>query len=537
MRTCCRRRPERTAASVTTRSPGRLGFLISGALNRGVATVPCTGQSTWQCWQNETYWYPTAVSATFPDITQNLFAQWMHTATIGGTPMFKRPPGAVNAASSVAGGGKAMGMAYGFSNDENPTPPATTPPQPEVPSKLDQTVVYGGPGPYTITFGPWVTSATTPTLAVTTIGQGTVTSSPAGINCGSVCSHAYPAGTAVILTAQPATGWTFTGWSGACTGTSTTCAVTLTTTTAATAQFTQTNPGNFALGVVVSGAGTVTSAPPGINCGTTCSASFAANTVVTLTATAGGGSTFAGWSGACAPMGLSTTCAVTMAQAQSVGASFASAGQFVLTVTGGTGGIVSTTPAAIDCGTRCIAGFAAGTTVSVIARPDPGYQFTGWTGACSGTATCVLTMNANASVQATFAPLPAGQFALTVHTYGIGTVVSSPGGISCGPSCSAGYPGGTVVTLNAVPGTGFQFGGWSGACSGMGACVVTMDFVQFVDATFVPLAVPGGGGTPIPTLSQWALLLLSVLMLAVAGWHRGVRPSRRARGRALERAR
>jgi hypothetical protein len=134
----------------------RLGFLISGAMNRGVALVSCTGLHTWQCWQNETYWYPTSTSATFPDITQNLFSLWMHTATIVGVPMFVLPPSAVKSASNAPGGGKFMGMAYGFSNDENPTPPATNPPQPEVPSKLDQTVALGGSGPYTITFGPWM---------------------------------------------------------------------------------------------------------------------------------------------------------------------------------------------------------------------------------------------------------------------------------------------------------------------------------------------------------------------------------------------
>ena len=130
-------------------------------MNRGVALVPCTGQQTWQCWQDETYWYPTQVSPpTFPDITQNQFSRWMHTATIAGTPMFLRPPSPFNSASSAPAGGKLQGMAYGFSNDENPTPavpapPATTSPQSEVPSKLDGTVVYGGTGSYTITFGPW----------------------------------------------------------------------------------------------------------------------------------------------------------------------------------------------------------------------------------------------------------------------------------------------------------------------------------------------------------------------------------------------
>jgi hypothetical protein len=65
--------------------------------------------------------------------------------------------------------------------------------------------------------------------------------------------------------------------------------------------------------------GTVTSSPAGINCGTTCSANFASGSVVTLTAKASTGSTFAGWSGACSGTG---TCKVTMTAAKSVAATF-----------------------------------------------------------------------------------------------------------------------------------------------------------------------------------------------------------------------
>lgn len=184
-----------TVAADYNQLVARLGLLISSAMNRGVALVNCTGQQTWQCWQNETYWYPTTISSTFPDITQNLFSYWMHTATIKGTPMFVRPPGAVASATGTPGGGKLMGMAYGFAADENPTPQAVSPPQPEVPSKIDQTVAYGGAG-NTITFGPWVTSSLTPTLSVVVVPGtgGTVTSSPAGIACDPTCSRAYPQG-------------------------------------------------------------------------------------------------------------------------------------------------------------------------------------------------------------------------------------------------------------------------------------------------------------------------------------------------------
>ena len=68
-----------------------------------------------------------------------------------------------------------------------------------------------------------------------------------------------------------------------------------------------------------SGSGTVTSSPAGISCGVDCSQSYAANTSVSLTATAGPGSSFAGWSGACSGTG---PCTVTMTEGQSVSAAF-----------------------------------------------------------------------------------------------------------------------------------------------------------------------------------------------------------------------
>ncbi len=512
----------------------RLGFLISGAMNRGVALVTCTNPQTWQCWQDETYWYPTKSSPSdptsiYPDITQNLFSQWMHTATIGGTPMFVRPPSAVKAASGTPGAGKLQGMAYGFSNDENPTPQATTLPQPEVPSKFDGTVVYGPGSPaYTITFGPWVSQpATNPTLTVTAQGTGTVTSSPAGINCGSTCSASYASGTQVTLTAAPGTSAIFGGWSGGgCTGRTLTCTVVMSDTTAVTAAFWSIEalpPLAFGLHAVVSGNGTVTSAPSGISCGSECSKAFSANAVVTLSAVAGAGSAFAGWSGACS--GTSAVCAVTMTGARTVGATFVSGGQYTLSVGSGAGGIVTTVPGAIDCGTRCIAGFAAGAEVSVVAHPDHGYRFAGWSGACSGTSTCDLTMNAGKAVQATFAPVAPGQFVLTVHDFGEGAIVSLPGGIDCGNACSAAFAAGTEVTLLATPAAGYRFAGWSGGCTGTDACVVWMDNLANVNALFTLIPVPVAA-EPIPTLAEWAMVLMSLLVLGIGCLRLRARPLR-----------
>jgi len=63
----------------------------------------------------------------------------------------------------------------------------------------------------------------------------------------------------------------------------------------------------------------------------------------------------------------------------------------------------------IDCGTTCTSTFASGTSVTLTARPTTGSAFTGWTGACGGTGTCTLTMNAAKSVGATIAQASLGQ--------------------------------------------------------------------------------------------------------------------------------
>jgi Divergent InlB B-repeat domain/Fibronectin type III domain len=161
---------------------------------------------------------------------------------------------------------------------------------------------------------------TRPSFALSVIksgnGSGTVTSAPTGINCGATCSASFTS--AVTLTAAPAAGSTFTGWTGGgCTGTGI-CTVTLNAATSVTATFALQS---FALTVTKSGAGsgTVTSAPTGINCGATCSASFTSGTAVSLTAAPAAGSTFTGWSGSCAGIGA---CNVTMSAAGAVTATF-----------------------------------------------------------------------------------------------------------------------------------------------------------------------------------------------------------------------
>ena len=231
-------------------------------------------------------------------------------------------------------------------------------------------------------------------------GTGTVTSGPPGIDCGTDCSENYPSFTKVTLTATPYAGSTFTGWSGACSGTGS-CVVTMDQARSVSASFelqqralTLTKNGN--------GAGSVTSTPAGIDCGPTCSSDFDYGTEVTLTAAAAEGSTFTGWSGAgCSGTG---SCVVTMDQAHSVSASF-ELQQRALTLTknGNGAGSVTSAPAGIDCGPTCSSDFDYGTEVTLTAAAAEGSTFTGWSGAgCSGTGSCVVTMDQAHSVSASF---------------------------------------------------------------------------------------------------------------------------------------
>ena len=152
------------------------------------------------------------------------------------------------------------------------------------------------------------------------------------------------------------------------------------------------------------GAGTVTSAPAGIDCGATCGMLVDAGGSVTLTATAGLSSVFTGWSAAeCPGVG---PCVLPIGHGRWVNATFV-ATSFELTVTksgDGSGRVVSS-PSGIDCGTVCAAAFAPGTVATLGAAPNAGSLFTGWSGACSGQGSCQVTLDRDRAVTASFVPI------------------------------------------------------------------------------------------------------------------------------------
>lgn len=230
-------------------------------------------------------------------------------------------------------------------------------------------------------------------------GTGTVTSVPSGIDCGSDCSESYRQVTNVTLTATPDPGKSFAGWLGSgCSGTGT-CAITVDASKAVKA--------TFVIGSILSvtrlgqGSGTVTGDPAGIACGDDCTEVYSGGTV-TLSAVTAAGSTFAGWSGGgCSGTGL---CAVTMDDSKSISATFDLLDLRLTVSKDGTGtGTVVSSPAGINCGVDCSETYADVTTVTLTAVADPERSFAGWLGAgCSGTGTCIVTVDGAKTVKATF---------------------------------------------------------------------------------------------------------------------------------------
>jgi len=230
------------------------------------------------------------------------------------------------------------------------------------------------------------------------------------------------------------------------------------------------------------GSGTVTSDPAGISCGGDCIESYPDDTVVTLTHAAETGSTFTGWGGACTGTG---DCVVILDASKSVTATFTLDQHLLTTNTNGTGsGSISSSPAGINCPGDCSEIYDYGTVITLTHAAQTGSTFTGWSGACTGTGDCIVTMDAPNSVTATFT-LDQHLLTATTNGTGSGSINSSPAGINCPGDCSELYDYGTIVTLTAASEPDSTFTGWSGAgCSGNGDCVITMTAANSVVATF-----------------------------------------------------
>ena len=298
-------------------------------------------------------------------------------------------------------------------------------------------------------------------------GYGNVASSPSGISCylpqpginylvAPDCSENYASGTSVTLTATPATGNSFTGWSGACSGTGT-CTVSMTAARSVAATFAQS---------VTAPVCTLNANPASIAAGASSTLTASCSPAATSYTWTGG--TCASTTGVACTVTPTTTTTYTVAGTNAGGAGTAASAAVTVTPVStyalgvsnsGTGyGNVASSPSGISCylpqpginylvAPDCSENYASGTSVTLTATPATGNSFTGWSGACSGTGTCTVSMTAARSVAATFAQsVTAPVCTLNANPASIAAGASSTLTASCSPAAiSYIWTGGTCA--------------------------------------------------------------------------------------------
>ncbi|MDO8521425.1 MAG: hypothetical protein Q7S52_04880 [bacterium] len=135
----------------------------------------------------------------------------------------------------------------------------------------------------------------------------------------------------------------------------------------------------------------------------------------------------------------------------------------------------------IACGTFCSESVNSGVSVSLTAAPVSDSIFFGWSGACTGTGVCVVSMTESRSVMAVFdvseptpaptpTPPPTLTSTITVVMIGTGSGIVSGGPIWCESTCNVSVPVTDSVTLIATPSPGSVFTGWGKSCAGTDLC-------------------------------------------------------------------
>ncbi len=282
-------------------------------------------------------------------------------------------------------------------------------------------------------------------LTVNVIGQGSISKNPDQPN--------YTYGQQVTLTPTLAAGWTFSSWSGACSGNGT-CIVTMDGNKSVTASFTRIE---YTLTETIVGQGTIVRNNNG---------PYYYGDIVQLTAQPTSGWSFGGWSGDLS--GDTNPSSITIDRNKSVTATFTEDWYTFTVLIDGGGHVVVEPPGPYHFHAMPL----------LTAFPNPGWNFTNWTGEREGTANPIeVTILYDSIETAHFTAIP---YTFTTGVVGSGTVSKSPE--------KTAYTYGDIVTVTASPAAGWSFDHWNGSCTGNGTCVVTIDGNEIVTATFLESA-------------------------------------------------
>ena len=304
------------------------------------------------------------------------------------------------------------------------------------------------------------------TVSVSPTGKGSVTKSPD--------KSPYAYGELVTLTAVANPGYTFSGWSGDASGTSSPITVTVNGNKSVTASFAQDQYG-LTVSVNPPGEGSVTKSPD--------KATYAYGDQVQLTAVANPGYTFSGWSEGAS--GTTNPVTITMDGNKAVTASFTQ-DQYGLAVSMSPKGKGSVTKNPNQ------STYVYGDQVQLTAVANPGYTFSGWSQDAGGTAnTIAVTMHGNKAVTANFTQ---DQYSLTVSV-----TPSGAGSVTKNPNQAINVHG-DQVQLTATANPGYTFSGWIGDAGGtISPIMITMNADKTVTANFTTVSDdgPGQGGPTV----------------------------------------
>ena len=285
-------------------------------------------------------------------------------------------------------------------------------------------------------------------------GPGTVQSNQTGTPCTPNCVWTLDIGTELKMVAMAAVGAHFGGWEGGCTGLESSCVVRVSQDVSLRARFVQEVP----ITLTHTGAGGLSIEAPGVTaCPEDCSLTMDAGTRVRVTPMPGEGQKFLGWTSGCS--GVAPACEVDAQTPMTVSARFGPVVSLSLSKAG-EGQIISQAIPP-DCGNPCSLEFEAGTSMTLLPKPAPGFGFTGWSGACEGQKECNLKLDRPEPLEARFFPLKS--YPIKVVTTAGGEVTSEPGGLHCEHNAASACQGQfSVITLKATPKRGFRFRGWAG---------------------------------------------------------------------------
>jgi hypothetical protein len=286
-------------------------------------------------------------------------------------------------------------------------------------------------------------------------GSGQVKSVPARISCPSHCTDTFERGKLVVLQASARPGSRFVGWQGLCSGSESQCqfgaragAVSASFELVPSGQELSVDPGD----------GQVVSNPAGIDCPSTCRATFLTGAPVELTANSTSADfVFDHWEN-CDPTG-EPQCSVHMDSDRSVSAFFTPRpvqdATLRLTVLPGTtlGSVTTSLADLAECTSAtspCVASAPPGTVVRMTANPSHGWFFKSWDARCQEAPGPVCTIMLGQAGETTPAYALFRLPALTLKVDG-GTLADAAAGISCSATCTIEVPGGTSLHLVGTP--------------------------------------------------------------------------------------